>query len=64
MLRQQAVETPLPSDCRYREDVKYLREDNVELAAEWKHKIEEKQRREAKLRKAFAAKMGFEPRED
>jgi len=44
-------ENPLPSDCRYREDLKYLKEGNIEKAKEFKELIEDKQRSEAKIRK-------------
>ncbi|KAF2074806.1 hypothetical protein CYY_003909, partial [Polysphondylium violaceum] len=44
-------ENPLPTDCRYREDLKYLKEGNIEKAKEFKELIEDKQRSEAKIRK-------------
>jgi len=57
------VETPLPSDCRYREDSNALKGGDLEKAAEWKRILEEKQRAESKLRKQYAEAHGFEPRE-
>lgn len=57
------VEEPLPSDCRYREDIIYLKTQDLAAAADWKKRLEEKQRAEARLRTAYAKKMGFEPRE-
>ena len=54
------TENPLPSDSRYREDVLYLRSDNLELAAEWKAKLEDKQRAEAKTRKQYCQKNGID----
>ncbi|GAM26095.1 hypothetical protein SAMD00019534_092700 [Acytostelium subglobosum LB1] len=44
-------ESPLPTDCRYRDDLRYLKEGNIEKAKEHKSLIEEKQRNEAKMRK-------------
>jgi hypothetical protein len=45
------VEEPLPSDCRYRQDVQYLAKGELEEAGEWKKRLEIKQRKEAALRK-------------
>lgn len=45
------VDNPLPSDSRFREDCKYLAQGDLETAGEHKRKIEQKQRREAALRK-------------
>ncbi|EGG13889.1 oxysterol binding family protein [Cavenderia fasciculata] len=42
---------PLSTDSRYREDLRYLKEGNIEKAKEYKSLIEDKQRTEAKLRK-------------
>lgn len=53
------VENPLPSDCRFRNDIIFLRENDLEKAAHWKHQLEELQRRDARLRKAFADKNGI-----
>jgi len=47
----------LPSDSRFREDVIALDKRDYDSATEWKTKLENKQRREAKLRKD-----GFEKR--
>lgn len=45
------VEEPLPSDCRYREDIKYLAQEDLEKSTEIKSQYEDKQRKEARLRK-------------
>jgi hypothetical protein len=45
------VDNPLPSDSRFREDVQYLAKGDLENAGEFKKKYEQKQRREAALRK-------------
>ena len=45
------IDNPLPSDCRYREDLVHLKKGDMEGAQAWKQKLEEKQRRDAKLRK-------------
>lgn len=50
------VENPLPSDSRFRKDVISLAEKNIDEARKWKYELEEKQRREAKLRKEYASK--------
>ena len=42
---------PLASDCRYREDLTWLRRGNIPNAEIWKEWLEEMQRHEAKLRK-------------
>eukprot|EP01132_Coremiostelium_polycephalum_P003275 gene3275-4102_t len=44
-------DNPLPTDCRFRDDLRYLKEGNIEKAKEYKALIEDKQRKEAKLRK-------------
>jgi hypothetical protein len=44
------VADPLPSDSRFREDLRALKDGKLEGAAEWKTKLEEKQRRDKKLR--------------
>jgi len=54
-----AVDIPLPSDCRFREDVIFLKAEDIPSAAEWKHNLEEKQRRDARLRKEYAEKHGL-----
>jgi len=53
------VENPLPSDCRFRNDIIFLREKDLDQAAHWKHQLEELQRRDARLRKAFNDKHGI-----
>jgi hypothetical protein len=45
------VENPLPSDCRFREDLIWLAHKNEELAQHWKIKLEEQQRFDRALRK-------------
>eukprot|EP01100_Stratorugosa_tubuloviscum_P008315 TRINITY_DN345_c4_g1_i1.p1 TRINITY_DN345_c4_g1~~TRINITY_DN345_c4_g1_i1.p1 ORF type:complete len:361 (-),score=190.07 TRINITY_DN345_c4_g1_i1:115-1197(-) len=45
------INNPLPSDCRYREDLIFLSSGDLEGSQEWKLKLEQNQRREAKLRK-------------
>jgi hypothetical protein len=47
------VDDPLPSDCRFREDLIALRKDEMENASKWKVKLEQKQRKEAKWRKGL-----------
>jgi hypothetical protein len=44
------AENPLPSDCRYREDLQALLRGDEEEAQRLKVQLEEKQRKEAKLR--------------
>ncbi|KAG2496088.1 hypothetical protein HYH03_005691 [Edaphochlamys debaryana] len=48
-----AVPVPdaLPSDCRHREDVVFLAAKDQAKSQEWKHTLEERQRRDRKLRK-------------
>lgn len=41
----------LPSDCRFREDLQYLAQRDLEKASEWKSTLEERQRHDARLRK-------------
>lgn len=41
---------PLPSDWRYREDLVWLGKGNSEIAQRWKHRIENRQRDDRKLR--------------
>lgn len=45
------VAEPLPSDCRYREDIQHLADNDLEKSSEVKAQLEEKQRKEARLRK-------------
>eukprot|EP00824_Muranothrix_gubernata_P022455 TRINITY_DN5435_c0_g1_i2.p2 TRINITY_DN5435_c0_g1~~TRINITY_DN5435_c0_g1_i2.p2 ORF type:complete len:239 (-),score=47.89 TRINITY_DN5435_c0_g1_i2:44-760(-) len=47
------VMNPLPSDSRYREDLRYLAEGDMDLAREYKHVLEEKQRYDRRLRKDY-----------
>ena len=48
------VENPLPSDCRYREDLIKLAEGDEDASQEMKVMLEEKQRRERRLREQYA----------
>lgn len=43
-------ENPLPSDCRFREDLIWLRRQNMDYADAWKDALEIRQRRDRKLR--------------
>lgn len=54
------VENPLPSDSRFRKDIIHLKQKEIELAGEWKHKLEEIQRHEARLRKEYTAANGID----
>ncbi|KAG2454102.1 hypothetical protein HYH02_001141 [Chlamydomonas schloesseri] len=45
------VSDPLPSDCRNREDVVFLKAKDQPKSQEWKLTLEERQRRDRKLRK-------------
>jgi hypothetical protein len=49
----QPVSNPLPSDARFREDLIALEKGDLELAQQMKEKLEDKQRREKKLRKGM-----------
>lgn len=51
-----AVENPLCSDSRYREDLIWVKRKNFKYAEEWKLKKEERQRYEKKLRVEYAKK--------
>eukprot|EP01027_Heterolobosea_sp_BB2_P000650 GEZU01000949.1.p1 GENE.GEZU01000949.1~~GEZU01000949.1.p1 ORF type:complete len:374 (+),score=87.38 GEZU01000949.1:169-1290(+) len=55
-IRPVPVENPLPSDCRFREDLVNLKEGKIEESQRWKTILEEKQRHEARLRKENSAK--------
>lgn len=46
------VQDPLPSDCRYREDLQLLKAGDLAGAQEAKEKLERLQRRDQKLRGA------------
>ncbi len=46
------VPHPLPSDCRYREDLAALAAGDVKAAQAAKEALEQRQRADAKLRKA------------
>ena len=45
------VDKPLLSDCRHRQDLIFLKQGDQVKAQEWKHSLEEIQRRDRKLRK-------------
>ena len=51
--RAQPVENPIPSDCRYREDLIWVKYGNLHFAEEWKVKLEERQRHERKLKQDY-----------
>jgi hypothetical protein len=55
------VEKPLPSDCRFREDLIFLKKGDLEGATKWKAELENKQRHEKKLRKDGADKRAPPP---
>lgn len=48
--RQMAVLNPLPSDCRFREDLIFLKYNNLPMSEKWKLKLEVRQRFEKKIR--------------
>jgi len=52
------ADDPLPSDCRFREDLIALGKGDLEAANQWKGTLEIKQRGEAKLRKDGKEKAG------
>jgi hypothetical protein len=47
---------PLPTDWRYREDLIWLRRNNMETAQEWKLRLEVEQRRDRATRAKYAKK--------
>lgn len=49
-------EDPLPTDWRYREDLIWLRRNNMETAQEWKTRLEVEQRRDRATRSKYAKK--------
>jgi len=49
------IEDPLPSDCRYRDDLQALLENDIQRGGECKFKLEEQQRYDERLRSAAAA---------
>jgi len=51
-----SVENPLPSDCKYRLDIIQLKLGEEAIAQDLKAKLEESQRRDAKLRVEYAKK--------
>jgi len=52
------IDNPLPSDSRFREDLVALQNGDIDLANEMKITLENKQRRDAKLRKEGYEKRG------
>jgi hypothetical protein len=54
------VDNPLPSDCRFRQDINLLKLEDFEAAGEFKHEYEEVQRRDARLRKEYQESLEFE----
>jgi len=44
---------PLPSDCRFREDLIWLAIGNLDFAQNWKVKLEEQQRHDRASRNKF-----------
>jgi len=54
------AENPLPSDSRYREDVLNLKSGSLDEAADWKAKLEDRQRNEAKIRKEYCRTKGID----
>jgi Oxysterol-binding protein len=48
--RHYSVDQPIPSDWRYREDLIWLSKGNLDYAAAWKKRLEDKQRSERQLR--------------
>ena len=44
------INNPLPSDCRFREDIIWLRKGNLQFSQSWKDAIEIRQRNDQKLR--------------
>jgi hypothetical protein len=51
-LNHKPKDQALLSDTRWREDLSNLADGEVETAQEWKHKLEESQRHDRKLREA------------
>jgi len=49
-------ESPLPTDWRYREDLIWLRRNNMDTAQEWKLRLEAEQRRDRGTRAKYAKK--------
>ena len=54
-LKVSLPENPLPSDCRYREDMIWLRKENLAYADAWKDALEIRQRKDRKLREEYAS---------
>lgn len=55
--RVYSVDKPLPSDARFREDLIWLKNKDIEKADDWKRALEKKQRYERSLRQAYAKAM-------
>ena len=45
-----AIQNPIPSDCRFREDLIWLRYGEKKIAQKWKFELEKQQRLEKKIR--------------
>lgn len=52
------IQNPLPSDCRFREDLIWLWKRDEETSQKWKVKLEEQQRHDRALRKKHAEATG------
>lgn len=48
-----------PTDCRYRQDIRYLENGDLDAAANEKHRLEEKQRAEARQREGEHKPLWF-----
>ena len=58
------IDNPLPSDCRYRRDLNFLKDKDLDNAQLSKVEMEEIQRRDAKLRKHAKASTTNTPAAD
>ena len=54
-LKIKLPENPLPSDCRFREDLIWLRKENIPYADIWKDALEIRQRQDRKQRGQFSS---------
>jgi hypothetical protein len=52
-----------PTDCRFRRDIRYLEEGNLEAASTEKHRLEEQQRAEARNREIEFQPLWFKKNE-
>jgi Oxysterol-binding protein len=53
-LATQRVDSPLPSDCSYRDDLVHLKAGDSDSAEQWKKTLEQRQRDDRKLRAQYA----------